>query len=744
VLLSIGCSDDVDYDSYANYEQENTVGLSAERNEQIPSRADTLFGELLHYRELVPFGNGFFVFGTTVENPETLQFYFCNIDDESVTLIDQTLTEKFWVQTFYAMPDESLLIAGWPIEGEDEENLRVNDDVLMVYRISDVTYERLLQFPDSIIYSFALNEQDSVIYVLTSNEDAVHTLFAYSFSGEHLYEVILASSMQQIMFSERYRTLYVLEIVGTDKIVHYLNSESGQLNKLSSFAHGAGARFFPSITSGFYVVDGTSFFGFKHETDSFVEITDLSRHGIVGNVLNIFEHFGQYVLHVVDWSTGMDRIIAITPSPEHDGPVQIIRLGRFEARHDFLLEVLVANFNFYNPQYFIEIVNYSVYGNEAPLRLHLDIMTGASPDIFLMSGIVFDGEFAHTHHFLPVQQYIERGLLLDLSPYMERDLDMDTLFESAMQATSINDAHYIVVPSFSLNAFIGRSETVSSINNQSFSGLLNFLSNDFDRDAPSFTTYLSQEEFVIEIVLTSLDYFIDYYNAEAFFDTAYFIELLELAYRLPQSEFGTGVSIARGLADITFEPLRGFFDLEFFSMVLNNKLQTAGFPGSQAGIAMIPSHIFGISSASQNVEGAWAFLRGMYEYENIHNVIGVHFPMNRASFFSAYNLYIENSTSIAANHNRLGQPGMIIEDVDRFGDTVLVEISPVPVENVQIIANEIYSLVQQIDRVYSRNYDIINIILEEISLFFHGGRSAEDTARVVQSRLQRYLSEQFD
>ena len=43
---------------------------------------------------------------------------------------------------------------------------------------------------------------------------------------------------------------------------------------------------------------------------------------------------------------------------------------------------------------------------------------------------------------------------------------------------------------------------------------------------------------------------------------------------------------------------------------------------------------------------------------------------------------------------------------------------------------------------YSYDQDIMNIITDEVAAFFAGEKSAEDTAAMVQSRVNLYVQEQ--
>ena len=60
----------------------------------------------------------------------------------------------------------------------------------------------------------------------------------------------------------------------------------------------------------------------------------------------------------------------------------------------------------------------------------------------------------------------------------------------------------------------------------------------------------------------------------------------------------------------------------------------------------------------------------------------------------------------------------------------------------QADADVILDLIENTHSVYSYDQDIMNIITDEVAAFFAGEKSAEDTAAMVQSRVNLYVQEQ--
>jgi len=75
---------------------------------------------------------------------------------------------------------------------------------------------------------------------------------------------------------------------------------------------------------------------------------------------------------------------------------------------------------------------------------------------------------------------------------------------------------------------------------------------------------------------------------------------------------------------------------------------------------------------------------------------------------------------------------------DPEGDIRIPAIAP---ELVSEIVIHTKMLIEQIDRTYLVDSNLVFIVLEELPSYLHGNKLAQDIARVIQSRVQTYLWE---
>ena len=691
-------------------------------NLPIPVKPEELFLDLRDILYIIaPFKNGVYVYATTENEPEKWQFHFCNLDDGSITVSEFSLPVDFQLSEFHAMSDGTLIVGGYP---------SLYDATFQILHLTKEHTIILVQGTQDLsligLRALAIDKQGERIYASTGNMDA-YSIYVYTITGESLFEVESDLLVRDIVFSEKDHQLYVIKNSGTDLSISIIAEETKTLQETAHLPDGAaGAMIHQSSTHSFCAEHWSKVIGFDSDTNKFTDIFDLTRHGITGWVSSILQYEEFYIVFVDDIADGKQRVLRLTLTEEYDRPVEILRLGKFEKGRDLFVEAAIAEFNFYNPQYLVEIADYSVYGDEAAKRLHLDIIAGEAPDIFLMSEPLFQS------NYLPVYQYIANGMLVNLAPYMERDLDFDDFFSSAMKSLYIDDSCYIAVPSFSLYAVIGTNEGVSGLNNINVIDFFKYLRSDFEGNTPQFAIDLTQNEFVIDLILANIKQFVDYNTGDASFDSKEFIALLEAAEVLTPVDEWAVVRLARGLQQCAFLHLDGFADMDAYATALHGDFKISGFPGNPPGVALIPMHIFGVSAATKKVEGAWAFLRYTYQNENLHKLGSVYFPMNRASFFGTakdYEDYIAET---------------IVEGggTYHFHDTdSAASVPPIDALQAAVVLSHTQSMVEQIDRIYLVDQDLMNIVNEELTAFFHGSRSAGDTASVVQKRAQIYLWE---
>ena len=76
--------------------------------------------------------------------------------------------------------------------------------------------------------------------------------------------------------------------------------------------------------------------------------------------------------------------------------------------------------------------------------------------------------------------------------------------------------------------------------------------------------------------------------------------------------------------------------------------------------------------------------------------------------------------------------------MDSEGDRWMVIYSDATLEEIALVR----SLIESTDRIFRGNNELMTIIEDVAPLYLNGDRTLEDTLRIIQSRVQVYVSEQ--
>ena len=175
------------------------------------------------------------------------------------------------------------------------------------------------------------------------------------------------------------------------------------------------------------------------------------------------------------------------------------------------------------------------------------------------------------------------------------------------------------------------------------------------------------------------------------------------------------------------------FMLQQADAIFRGEPRFVGFPSdSGSGIALEPFLRLGMSSASPNKEAVWKFFRfllsdGYLTREKWNETPGESYclmciPTTRSAFDFRMSVWLENQLSV--NASEYGNPDQ--------------EIVAGPETGARILA-----LTAQSSSLYEYDQALLDMILDAAGAYYAGDRSAEDVAKLIQSKANLYLSEQY-
>ena len=379
---------------------------------------------------------------------------------------------------------------------------------------------------------------------------------------------------------------------------------------------------------------------------------------------------------------------------------------------DYRIQEAIRQWNLENPQYPIEVVNYSVYcdgedNRAAQMKLTADILSGKIPDIY-------DFSMASVDTIPSAAQYARRGLLEDLYPYIDNDpeLTRGDFFSGIMQSLEINGGLYELVPEYSLLTTFASSKAVGAEENWTYKGL-----NAIVEQSGYFESIFDERNdrmFLLgNIIDASGKKLIDWSAGECHFDSEYFKDLLETMKKMPEygvhkdyTSYIKEIQESKGL--LYYMNMRDIWMVSTAPGAFGESYCLPGLP--EVGSVIYPLCSFGISAWSENKEQCWEFLRQFLTKEY------------NGQFYLSPRI-----DGMQAQYDRAWQNVEDVADAHPYGQAAM---------------QQVLDILDSVDTTARHDAQIWQIVCSEVGAYFAGQRSLEDTVNLIQSRASIYMAEQ--
>ena len=476
--------------------------------------------------------------------------------------------------------------------------------------------------------------------------------------------------------------------------------------------------------------DGTNIIGYELETATATPLFNWFEINLGVAISEFFIGFlpsGQmFVLYstivTVDWDSEFFVLTRTSRADITDEPTVIV-VGGIWVPHE--IRSLATAFNRENQDYQIEIRCYTTLYEWYPglTRFNLDMIAGQGPDVIVgqSADALEDTEFlACLYSFIDI----------------DTELSREDFLPNILEALESRDGRLqFVTNNFQITLFTALPETIAQVGEMTLSNMLDWLS-------ASDSRHLGPEWFnrywlVHESLLSFSDEFIDFENGIAHLDSDEFINLLNIAYTLPEPEqFGFRSEIEDLLSGNQLINMEGLHNVDslrsgrrtFLAEQGIENLIPVGAPSNALGQHDFIPHILsasgGIKAGSPHPEAAWSFLRLVLLAENFD------------AGSSGLPLRVDVLESLIAESMT---PNIV------NGEEIPRRPFPFSLELVYAMTEEEATAIRDVINnatVRRRGNEALeNIINEGLHSFFAGTATAEDTARVLQSRVQTWLWE---
>ncbi len=415
---------------------------------------------------------------------------------------------------------------------------------------------------------------------------------------------------------------------------------------------------------------------------------------------------------------------AAETSPEEKKTVKMTVMGI-----DTALEVHIADFNKTSAEYEIEVTDRGINNLSNVIdTLNLEIIAGNTPDII-------------DSFFLPMESYVEKGVFADLYNFIDSDPDMcrEDFLENIFTAYEINGGLYQNITNFKLDTLMGKSSIVGEMQGRTSDDFIDLAEKYPDKkfvDMP-----LDRYGIFDEFMRYGWQSFIGTETGKCDFNGKRFILILEFCNTFPE-KYDSSVmldpswrqneeeNLINGktlftLWDRNIDNFYSFRKLEEYTF--GEPIVVTGYPDSEGnGVLIDADGSFAIFEKSSVKEGAWEFLRYYYSDEYQKWIVkgderygSSGFPVKK----SALEFAAEDA-----------KKGLYLSYWEGYSDAY----TPNTDDDNQRIIDLINGAACRVET--SENF-VYNIIREEAEMYFSGQRPAEETAEIIQNRVQLYLNE---
>lgn len=493
----------------------------------------------------------------------------------------------------------------------------------------------------------------------------------------------------------------------------------------------------PGFEKGILVNSSSGLLEYDLETETATEVLDWLDSDINTDYVTYFTALedGRILALTNDWSAEQTKneAVFLTKTPYSEIPErEIITLGVMYASQD--VNSAVINFNKTNDKYRIQVLDYgSDYSNaeeyeDALARFNNALTSGSGPDIFDVN-------------IVNMQMMAQKGVMEDLNPYIDADetIKREDLFESVLNAFSVNGKLYCIPTGFYVETVIGKTADVGETPGWTLDELMALMES--KPEGTEVFDYATREYILQMCMMYNFESFINWETGECNLDGEEFIKVLEFANRFESSEDytydedapSTPSKIQDGTLMLMSTSFSSVQDYQMQSAMFGEPITMIGYPTTEGnGSAISGQNTYAMNAKSKNKEAAWEFIKYFIskEYYEDNHVWG--FPTLISEYNRVNEEYMTPEYYTDENGNQVEQ------SKGGWGwDDFYVDLYAATQEEVDAVTE----LINQSDRSYSYDTKLIQIITEEAAPFFEGQKGAKEVADIIQSRVKMYVNE---
>jgi len=442
---------------------------------------------------------------------------------------------------------------------------------------------------------------------------------------------------------------------------------------------------------------------------------------------------GNILLTYADHSNDTKEVVKLTKTKASELPQkeQLVLASLYDTNQNQELQNAIMEFNRTSTQYKIVYKSY-IDPNmgrtentipDAKSLMHADLLSDNPPDLIDLSyGRIGDLERA--------------GILEDLTPYLEKSqvIKKEDFVPSVLQAYTYGGKQVTIPGSFRLNTLIGKKALVGDTPGWTLEDMMQLAEQYPDARLMEMMT----PEMNLEMCLQyNSSYFVDYEAGTCRFDSPEFIRVLEFARAFenyPNPSYSLPTQLRQNKVLLKTLSIYSVQEYQMYQLMLEEPAVCIGYPmvdGSN-GVFIEAAEMYGITAKSEHKDGAWAFIEKNLSNQGVGDGYTWGFPTRVDELEEVF----EEAQRPEYKKDENGQLQEVPKTTATFADWE-AEIYPAEEEQIEVLRK----LIAEAKPLNDNDAEILKIIKEEAQAYFVGQKTAEDVAKIIQSRVSIFVSE---
>lgn len=504
-----------------------------------------------------------------------------------------------------------------------------------------------------------------------------------------------------------------------------------------------------------YYNSGINLYGYDAATGESVKLLNWMDCDINGNNMSgmSFGSDGRILVVINHWSynrysennNGNNGELAIVSKLPYDSAPQktILTLATQYIGSSALSDAII-NFNRSSDKYRISVQDYSEYNTEDDYsagltKLNTEILAGNLPDMLILNGE------------MPYEQYAAKGILEDLYPYIDSDSEIsrEDFFPTVMKALEVDGKLCQAASSFGIQSVMGAKSVVGDTPGWTYEQYNAALAT-MPEGCTGFSRYMTRGDMLRNLLAADVGYYVNWTTGECRFDSPEFVNLLNFAAGFPaespsDDEYVDDMTlISEGRQMLLNAYISNFDDVLYNDVYFGqNNATYIGYPTNEGvGNTLSVNGGIAITKNCADKDGAWQFVRTFLTEKGQDEMYDYNLPTNMKLFdrYLEHEMIPEYEKDASGNFVLDESGERIPVSKGGFGtaDGHVYEIYAITQEQ----ADNLRAVINSTTKLANYNDSIFDIVNEQAQAFFAGQKSADEVAKLIQSKANIYVNEQ--